>query len=92
VRTWIGELRALPHCRVEMREFRHRLFGANAVPGEVWIDSLDDALALIGKRRDASRFGTLLELTRAAPAATAGLAGEKAAARARTGRRMEPPA
>jgi hypothetical protein len=31
---------------------------------EVWIDSLDDALALIGKRRDASRFGTLLELTR----------------------------
>jgi hypothetical protein len=64
VRTWIGELRALPHCRVEMREFRHRLFGANAVPGEVWIDSLDDALALIGKRRDASRFGTLLELTR----------------------------
>ena len=64
VRTWIGELRALPHCRVEMREFRHRLFGANAVPGEVWIDSLDDALALIGKRRDASRFGTLLGLTR----------------------------
>ncbi|MBK7956444.1 MAG: hypothetical protein IPK02_22250 [Candidatus Accumulibacter sp.] len=65
VRAWIGELRAMPHCRVEMREFRHRLFGANAVPGEVWIDSLDDALALIGKRRDASRFGTLLELTRA---------------------------
>jgi hypothetical protein len=65
VRIWIGELRVLPHCRVEMREFRHRLFGANAVPHEVWIDSLDDALALIGKWRDASRFGTLLELTRA---------------------------
>ncbi len=65
VRAWIGELRALPHCRVELREFRHRLFGANAIPDEVWIDRLDDALALIGKRRDASRFGTLLELTRA---------------------------
>ncbi len=65
VRAWIGELRALPHCRVELREFRHRLFGANAVPAEVWIDSRGDALALIGKRRDASRFGTLLELTRA---------------------------
>jgi hypothetical protein len=65
VRAWIGELRALPHCRVELREFRHRLFGANAVPDAVWVDSLDDALALIGKRRDAARFGTLLELTRA---------------------------
>ncbi len=65
VRAWIGELRAMPHCRVEMREFRHRLFGANAVPGEVWIDSLDDALALVGKRREASRFGGLLEATRA---------------------------
>lgn len=65
VRAWIGELRGMPHCRVELREFRHRLFGANAVPGEIWIDRLDDALALIGKRRDASRFGTLLELTRA---------------------------
>jgi hypothetical protein len=66
VRAWIGELRRMPHCRVEMREFRHRLFGANAVPAaSAWIDSLDDALALIGKRRDASRFGALLELTRA---------------------------
>jgi hypothetical protein len=65
VRTWIGELRALPHCRVEMREFRHRLFGANAIPDEVWIDRLDDALALIGQRREVSRFGALLELTRA---------------------------
>ncbi len=65
VRAWIGELRVLPHCRVEMRDFRHRLFGANAVPHEVWIESLDNALALIGKRREATRFGTLLEPTRA---------------------------
>jgi hypothetical protein len=31
----------------------------------VWIDTRDDALALIGKRRDAGRFATLLELTHA---------------------------
>ena len=47
VRAWVAELRAMPHCRIEMREFRHRVFGANAVPHEAWIDSLDDALALI---------------------------------------------
>jgi hypothetical protein len=64
VRAWIAELRALPHCRVELREFRHRLFGANAVPDAVWVDTFDDALALIGKRREAARFATLLELTR----------------------------
>lgn len=64
LRGWIGELQAMPYCRVELREFRHRLFGANAVPQEAWVDSIDDALALIGKRRDASRFGALLELTR----------------------------
>ena len=64
LRAWIGELQAMAHCRVELREFRHRLFGTNAVPQEAWVDSLDDALALIGKRRDASRFGALLELTR----------------------------
>ncbi len=63
-RAWIGELREMPHCRVETREFNHRVFGANAVPAEVWIDALDEALALIGKRRDANRFATLLDVTR----------------------------
>ncbi len=63
VRAWIGELLAMPHCRVGMREFKHRVFGANAVPDEVWIDTVDDALALIGKRRDVARFTALIELT-----------------------------
>ena len=64
MRAWIGELRAMPHCRVELREFRHRLFGTNAVPQEVWIDSLDDAVAIVGKRREVIRFHALLDLTR----------------------------
>ena len=64
VRAWITELRAMPHCRVEMREFRHRVFGANAVPQEVWIDSIEDALALIGKQRAAGRFIELVNVTR----------------------------
>ncbi len=64
VRIWIGELRAMTHCRVEMREFRHRIFGANAVPQEAWIDNVEDALAVIGRRRDVIRFATLIEMTR----------------------------
>lgn len=64
VRSWIGELRTMPRCRVEMREFRHRVFGTNTIPHEAWIDTLEDALALIGKQRDATRFATLIEATR----------------------------
>lgn len=64
VRIWIGELRAMAYCRVEMREFRHRVFGANVVPQEAWIDSVEDALAVIGRRRDFTRFLALIEVTR----------------------------
>jgi len=64
VRVWIAELRALPHYRVEMREVRHRVLGANQVPAAVWVDTLDDALAILGKYREARRFATLVEHTR----------------------------
>lgn len=63
VRQWIAELRQGAHYRVAMRELQHRILGSNQVPDEIWIDSLDDALALIGKSRDAKRFGALLALT-----------------------------
>jgi hypothetical protein len=64
VRAWVAELRLMPHCRVEMREFKHRVFGANAVPQEVWIDTAEDALTLIGKQKDLTRFFALTNFTR----------------------------
>lgn len=63
-RTWIGELQRMPHCRLEMREFRHRTFGANAIPCAAWIDTLDDAAALLGKRRELNGFMALINATR----------------------------
>jgi len=75
VRSWIAELRRQTRCRVVMREVRHRILGTNLVPDEVWVDTLDDALALIGKGRDAKRFGAIVALTRERePAALAWLA------------------
>ena len=75
VRSWIAELRRQAHYRVVMRELRHRILGTNLVPDEVWVDTLDDALALIGKGRDARRFGAIVALTRERePAAVAWLA------------------
>jgi len=62
--VWIGELRAMPHCRIEMRQFKHRVFGTNSVPHEVWIDTVEDALALINRSREVVRFTALIDLTR----------------------------
>ncbi len=64
VRAWIAELNALPHYRVEMRALRHRVLGANEVPGAVWVDTLDAALRVLGKQREAKRFAALVERTR----------------------------
>jgi hypothetical protein len=70
VRAWMADLRqagpaiGAPRYRIVLREFRHRVLGANAVPDEVWLDTLDDALALIGKQKDAKRFTSLVQLTR----------------------------
>jgi hypothetical protein len=64
IRQWSSSLRAAPHCRLQMREFRHRVFGANALPNEAWVDSFEEAVALIGKQRDAARFLALLNVTR----------------------------
>lgn len=64
VRAWISELREATYYRVEMREFRHQVLGTNAVPHEVWVDTVDNALAIIGKRRDATRFAALVDVTR----------------------------
>ena len=63
-RTWIAELRQGTHFRIEMREIQHRVLGANTVPDAVWIDSRDNALALIGKTKDAMRYTQLVTLTR----------------------------
>lgn len=65
VRRWIARLdgETGPY-RLVWRSIRHRTLGANEVPDEVWIDSLDDALGLIGKRREAERFAELTAMTR----------------------------
>lgn len=64
VRTWVGEIRTVSNCRIEMREFKHRIFGSNSTPSEVWVDSFDDAIAFIAKRKDVARFVALVEETK----------------------------
>ena len=65
VRLWMANLRSgALHYRVVLREVRHRVLGNNAVPDEIWMDTPDDALALIGKQKEARRFASLVHATR----------------------------
>lgn len=66
VRDWIAALRKgeAHGYRIKPREVNHRVLGLNKVPDEVWVDSLDAALGLIGKRPEAERFAAVLAETR----------------------------
>ncbi len=65
VRQWIRELSESAKTggktgyRLEFQEINHRQLGRNQVPVAAWLDGEADALALIGKRREAARFQEL---------------------------------
>ena len=64
VQGWISGLTtAAGLYRIKWRKIRHRTLGTNEIPSEIWIDSMEDALGLINKRRSAEQFAALVELT-----------------------------
>lgn len=63
-RRWIADLEGNGgDYRIVWRTVNHRQLGANRVPAEVWVDSLEQAARLIGRRRDVARFAELVDLT-----------------------------
>lgn len=56
VRGWLKALSGIRYTRVDSVETRHPQLGKNIVPASLWIDSLEDAIALIGKGRDVEAF------------------------------------
>ncbi|MBI1907691.1 MAG: hypothetical protein HYS20_15860 [Rhodocyclales bacterium] len=64
VRAWAAELATAAALRVEWREVRHRVQGTQRLPASVWVDSLEDALAWLGKRREWERFLAQVAATR----------------------------
>ena len=65
VRTWVAALRDMPHVRVTMREVRHRVSGTNSLPHEAWVDTVEDAAALLRVQRELAAFHRLVDGTRA---------------------------
>ena len=64
-RAWIAALRSMPHVRLTMREVRHRVSGTNSLPHEAWVDTVEDAAALIRKQPELAEFRRLVDRTRA---------------------------
>jgi hypothetical protein len=66
LRDWVARLRQnARHYRIVWRRVQHRLLGANDMPEEIWVDSLEAAVSLIGKEREVALFRALLDETRA---------------------------
>ncbi len=59
VRHWLAELRQAEGLRIEWRDWQHRVQGSQSWPVAVWVDTLDEALALIGQSAEADRFAEL---------------------------------
>lgn len=66
VRDWVRAIADTPQVRIEWREWNHRVQGRQRLPAAVWIDTLQNALAFIGKARQAQRFEAMWQQTAAA--------------------------
>lgn len=62
-RAWVAAIRAMPRVRVEVRRINHRQLGAQELPAQVWVETVDDAAAIVGRTRDLSRFRELAAFT-----------------------------
>ena len=63
-RIWAEALRSGgKHYRLVERDVRSPVLGSNRIPSEAWLDTLPDALSLIGKTKDAARFSELIRIT-----------------------------
>ena len=65
VRDWVRAVADTPQVRIEWREWNHRVQGTQQLPAAVLLDPLQDALAFIGKGRQAQRFEAVWQRTAA---------------------------
>ena len=66
VRDWVRAVADTPQVRIEWREWNYRVQGTQQLPAAVWLDTLQDSLAFIGKVRQAQRFEAVWQQTAAA--------------------------
>jgi hypothetical protein len=65
VRDWVRTLADTPQVRLEWRDWKHRVQGAQRLPAAAWLDTPQAAWAFIGKTRQAQDFQALWRHTAA---------------------------
>ncbi len=65
VRAWAGTVTAISHVRFDWREWAHRVQGRQRLPVAAFVDSLADALAIVGEVKAAATFRALWDETAA---------------------------
>ena len=66
VRDWARAIADISHVRIDWRERNHRVQGMQRLPATAWIDTLEAALEMIGKARQARQFEALWQRSEAA--------------------------
>lgn len=64
VRAWSAQWAQTSAVRVQWQTVRHRVQGAQQLPASVWIETMEDALAWLGKQREWGRFAAQVMTTR----------------------------
>jgi len=64
VRAWAAELAAEPAVQLKWQEVRHRVQGTQRLPDSATVETMDKALAWIGKRCEGEMFAKLVAETR----------------------------
>ena len=64
VRCWVADIQKLKGFRIVYKTVRHPVIGENRVPVEVWLDTLETAIALLNKQKQISAYSELYEQTK----------------------------
>lgn len=64
VRAWIADMERLRGFRIEWKTIRHRVIGTNRIPAAVWLDTLEEAVALLGRQAELRQFDEIVGDTR----------------------------
>lgn len=63
VREWVAAVQRIDHVRIEWRTVNTRALGNQRLPETLWVDTLVDAHAIVGKKREVERFRAMLATT-----------------------------
>ncbi|HNP27217.1 MAG TPA: DUF3322 domain-containing protein [Nitrosomonas sp.] len=64
VRHWIAGLQKTGFFRIDTKTIRHSVLGENTIPHTAWLDSMENAVQIIGKQKQYRQFVNLIEETR----------------------------